>query len=333
MTKKLLPLLLLLLASCGVPEGEVRIEGEFKGLNQADIYIYDEDETFDGIDTIRIENGKFEYGCPLDEKKILTLLFPNFSEMYVIAEPGKAITIEGDAAKLLETAITGTEENELMSEFRRHNIDTKEQHLQMAVSDFIHSHPAHMASVALFRKHFAKAHKPDAQTALSLLDVMKKAQPENTGLFRLDNRLRPLLTTAEGKKLPDFEARLLDDRKVSGKDYAGKPLLICFSASWQSDFHHTCNTLKSLRRTYGERLQLLNVSLDLNRHTLLRQLRRDTLETLTVCEELGFESPLALRFGVRYVPGYLLVDSTGTVVARETSSDNVKKKLGKLLKK
>ena len=47
------------------------------------------------------------------------IVFPNFSEQPVFAEPGKSVTIKGDASHLKEIEIEGTDENKLMNGFRQ----------------------------------------------------------------------------------------------------------------------------------------------------------------------------------------------------------------------
>lgn len=55
----------LLLLSCGVPDDRVRVEGSFSKIKQAELYVYSVDGAFDGVDTIRIEDGAFAYERPL----------------------------------------------------------------------------------------------------------------------------------------------------------------------------------------------------------------------------------------------------------------------------
>ncbi len=332
MKLKYIPLLLLLLTACGVPKNKVHIEGTFGGIRQSDILVYEEDEAFAGMDTIKVRDGKFSYERTLDKTVVLTLLFPNFAEMYLIAEPGKAIEIKGNAGKLLETVIEGTEENELLTEFRRTNLQTADAALPMAAADFIHSHPGSLAATVLFRQYFVKAANPDAKTTLTLLDALRKAQPDNATLARIEERLRPLLETNVGNVLPDFSVALLDGDSISRAELLGKPSLVCFTAAWHPDFNRIAGQMKRLRDTYGERLNILNVSLDENKKTLLRRMEEDSLESITVCDEQGFHTMLALRCGIRYVPGNLLMDENGKILRRDIPVRALPDEIAKLLR-
>ena len=75
--KLLIPLLsLLLLASCGTDGRHFRIDGRFRHLNQGEFYVYSPDGTIEGLDTIKIQDGKFTYETPCTRKGTLVLLFP-----------------------------------------------------------------------------------------------------------------------------------------------------------------------------------------------------------------------------------------------------------------
>ena len=197
MIRKVLPLLLLVLASCGRNKDQVEIKGQFEGLQQAQFYLYSEDYNFGSLDTLFLEDGKFSYKRALQQPVVLTLLFPNFSEIQIIAEPGKTIEVEGNAAHLLETKITGSEENELLSDFRISSQKLSEKEKKMAVADFIHSHPKSQAAVALYMQQFAKAEAPDAEVALELLGTLRKAQPENRMLLQIDTQQRAAETAVQ----------------------------------------------------------------------------------------------------------------------------------------
>lgn len=212
-------LLSFLLAGCGVSDDRWRIEGRLDGIRQAEFYVYGEEDAFDGVDTIRIEDGKFSYERSLSQPAVLTLLYPNFSSTSIIAEPGKVIKMRGDAAKLSEADISGSKENELLTDFRFACVGKPENDSRLAAAQFVRDHPASLAALAVFRKYFATARTPDPAVVLPLLDVMKKAQPSNIALLNMEARLRPVLETGKGRSCPDFSAVSLTGEKLSRSDF------------------------------------------------------------------------------------------------------------------
>lgn len=332
MMRTLLPLLLLLLTACSKNSGRVEIEGHFEGIQQAQFYIYSEETGLAFIDTLQVENGKFSYSYALKKPVILTLLFPNFSEIQLVAEPGKTIEVEGNAAHLLETKVSGTEDNELLSDFRIQNQQLGEREKKMAVADFIHSHAGSQAALALFIQHFAKAEEPDAETALTLLDALCKAQSGNLLLLQIDTQHRAAFVNGVGKKIVPFEAYALDSTKITEATYA-KPYVISTLATWNSDCIGTIKALKKLRNTFGDQLGFINIAMDAELGKIKTQMERDTMLSVTVCEQKGFESPLALRLGLNRMPGHILVDKDGVIVKRNIRTDHLEKQIEKLLKK
>ena len=88
---------LFLLSSCGVDSDRFRLEGRLRNMNQGEFWIYSTDGGASGIDTIFVRDGRFEYETTLRIPSTYVLIFPNFSELPIFANPGKVATIKGDA--------------------------------------------------------------------------------------------------------------------------------------------------------------------------------------------------------------------------------------------
>ena len=73
-SRLLLALSALLLAACSQPKDKFIFEGKIAGIQQAEFYVYSDDGALSGVDTIRIDDGKFSYECQLTSPAVLTLL-------------------------------------------------------------------------------------------------------------------------------------------------------------------------------------------------------------------------------------------------------------------
>lgn len=322
----------LLATACSAPKDKVRIEGKIEGIKQAEFYIYNDDKANPDIDTIRIEDGKFSYERVLGTPTVLTLLYPNFSQTYVVGEPGKVIRMKGNAAKLGEADISGSEENELLTDFRLQNANKKAGEAEMAAADFIRSHPKTLAAVAVFKKYFEHVETPDAKTALSLLDVLTREQPRNAPLAATARRLRPWLNNAAGQALPDFKVETLTGRTLTRADLSGHPALVVFWASWINASNEMTGRLKRIHRAHGNRLRILSVSLDTDLRACRRRAERDSTDALTVCDGKAFDSPMVETFGIRYVPGNLLIAADGRIIARDVPASKLEQDVERLLR-
>lgn len=53
--------LTLALVSCETKSGYFKIDGRFLNLNQGEFYVYSPDGIISGIDTIKVDGGRFTY--------------------------------------------------------------------------------------------------------------------------------------------------------------------------------------------------------------------------------------------------------------------------------
>ena len=103
-------LTLLTLTACNQDKDVMSMKGSIKNVNQVDLYVYAEGTSNPQVDTIRVRGGEFTYSRSLSQPEILTLLFPNFSELQVVAEPGTSLELVADASNLSGTIIKGKTE-------------------------------------------------------------------------------------------------------------------------------------------------------------------------------------------------------------------------------
>ena len=142
-----LPLLcatLLLLTACGTDGGHFKIEGRLLHINGGEFYVYSPDGDLNAIDTIKVQAGRFSYEMPCTRPQTLMIVFPNYTEQPVFAQPGKSVDIEGEASHLKEMKVTGTKDNELMNGFRKQVASCSPQEAKSKAEAFIKEHPASM---------------------------------------------------------------------------------------------------------------------------------------------------------------------------------------------
>lgn len=322
-------LLAILMAGCSVSKDRFRLNGKFKNLHTAEIYIYSEE----GRDTIRIQGGKFVYEKKLSRPMILTIQYPNFAEMKIVAEPGKETKFVTDASDLTQTKLSGSDENKLLSDFYYNINDKRGAEIKNSAETFIRKNPTTLAAEAVFRTYFAEADNIDAKRTHSLLNILLKSQPRNASLSRLAGKLIPFLKTTPGNKLPPFTVTSWKGETVTDKDFRGRYLLIYFWASWQYESFQQVRGLKNIVSPYSDRLGLVCVSLDYNYRTFLNNVRRDSLREHNVCDKLAWSSPIVKQLGVNYIPGNVIVSPEGEIVARDLEFSELRRRISELMKK
>ena len=138
-------LLALIVVSCSESNDIFVLKGKFKNFNQGELYVYN--LTGRGsIDTVRLAEGKFTYDILQEDTALLSVVFPNFSEIPVIATPGATLRMEGDASHLREVTVTGTKDNDRLTDFRLRVADKTPPEAEKEAAEFIKDNPASRVS-------------------------------------------------------------------------------------------------------------------------------------------------------------------------------------------
>lgn len=328
MTKHItyLILLTLVLVSCGVDGKHFKLEGRFLHLNQGEFYVYSTDGVLDGIDTIKIEGGRFAYEIPCDEEGTLVMVFPNFSEQPVFTQPGKTVEIKADASHLKELEAEGTDNNKLMTAFRKQVSNMSPQQAIDAAAEFVKHNPKSDVSAWLIRKYFILAPKPDYAKAKQLLDLMIAEQPKNGKLVNLQQQLIGLAATA-GKSLPIFTATDINGNKVTQANLTQSPNAVVFLwASWNYESTDMQRQLKRLKAAKGNGLSVIGVCIDPSKSEMQQYLRQDSISWPTINDGMMFDTKIAKQLGLSQVPANILLKN-GKIVGRNLRMNELKEKI------
>lgn len=328
MTKHItyLILLTLVLVSCGVDRKHFKLEGRFLHLNQGEFYVYSTDGVLDGIDTIKIEGGRFAYEIPCDEEGTLVMVFPNFSEQPVFTQPGKTVEIKADASHLKELEAEGTDNNKLMTAFRKQVSNMSPQQAIDAAAEFVKHNPKSDVSAWLIRKYFILAPKPDYAKAKQLLDLMIAEQPKNGKLVNLQQQLIGLTATA-GKSLPIFTATDINGNKVTQANLTQSPNAVVFLwASWNYESTDMQRQLKRLKAAKGNGLSVIGVCIDPSKSEMQQSLRQDSISWPTINDGMMFDTKIAKQLGLSQVPANILLKN-GKIVGRNLRMNELKEKI------
>ena len=324
-------LLTMLLSSCGVDGSHFKIEGHLLNINQSEFYVYAENGSVDGLDTIHVEGGRFAYEVPCKHPTILYLVFPNYSVVPIFAQPGKSVSIKGDASHLKEIEIKGTDDNELYTKFREQVSKTSPPEAKRAAEVFIGDHPESVVGLWLIKKYFISDALPDYQTALRLAKKMQSKQTDQADLSRMILQLNSMSHVGVGSVLPTFSAYDTKGRLVSSSDFSSGLAVICTWASWSYDSMEMLRTLKQLQRQSGGRLKVVSLSVDASRSDCDGALHADSISWSNVCDGKMFDSQPLRQLGMMGVPDNIIVKDN-RIVARNLMGMQLHDKIMALLK-
>jgi len=325
----LLFLLLSSLQACGPASDSFRLTGKFKNFNQGELYIYGL-EGKGHIDTIRLADGKFNYEPFLEDTMIMSVVFPNYSEIPVIAVPGTAVSMTGDASHLRDTRVTGTDDNQLLTDFRLQvNEQTPPEAMKTAAA-FIADNPSSLACIYVLNRYFLARYDANLDEAVKALTLMTKAEP-NIRLRNLLTQVKTLQATRVGKTLPQFSDVTIEGRRISNTTLQGDVNVIFTWAVWNFDSQAYQRTLQKMKRRYGARLTVLGLCLDGNPADCRHLLERDTVSWPTVCDGRMWKNPTVEKLGFSAVPEIIVTNRSGKILARRLSQAELQNKVDELL--
>ncbi len=323
--------LTLVLVSCGTRRGYFRLEGQLLNLNQGEFYVYSTTGAIDGRDTIRVEGGRFAYEVPCTKSGTLVIVFPNFSEQPVFAEPNKTVTMKGDASHLKEIEITGTADNELMNSLRQQLAKAAPKEQRTVIEAFVKANAASPVGLYVLCKYCAPTSKADIANVLKLAEVVKRAQPGNATVETFIRHLNIKKNGETGTRLPVFFAKDINGNKVSPAQLQGRVAVVYTWASWNYDSRNMRDKLRYLKEFYGERLALVSVNVDASASACRQLVKRDSTTTFTVCDEQMFECPLLYKFGLTDIPDNVLYNAQGVMIERSLDIKELEAKIRTLL--
>ena len=325
--------ILVLLTACHEDEKTFRLEGKFKNFNQGEFYIYSLDQGLTKKDTIHLSEGRFVYEIALRDTVQFTVIFPNYSEIPVFAHPGEKITMEGDASHLKEVEVKGSEDNELLTQFRLKTNEQTPPEVQKAVETFITDHPTSPVSLYLINRHFLLKPNADFDKAQQLVNTMSDASPQNNDLHRLKRELGVLKEVTVNGKLPAFSAVTIDGKRVSEADLKAEVNVVLVWASWNFDTLTMQRELKKQKKTYGQRLAVVGICMDGSLKDCREAMKRDSISWPTVCDEKMWLSPVVSTLGITDIPSNFVVTSSGKILARNLGTTALREKVDALLPK
>ena len=320
----------LLLLSCGDGENNFKIEGSFGGFNQGELYVYGLNGTHK-LDTIAVSRGEFIYKAAITEPTTLVVVFPNYSEIPVFAEPGVTVKIKGDASHLKETEVKGTDTNKEMTDFRlRTNSMTPPQMLSEA-EKFISEHSASPISVYLLNKYFIQTSEPDFAKIQKLAKTILDASPDNHKLAAIMSKLDGLKALKVGARLPQFFAAGLNGESISSSDLNAKVNVITLWASWNYESVNIQNQLARLQRQHPGSLKVLSISIDGSVKDCKKIIERDSIKWTNVCDGKMWETPVLQKLALTYLPDNIITDAQGKIIARTLNYQDLNKKIEELI--
>lgn len=326
--RKILHIIILAVAviAIGACKGgsKFELEGHLLNMDQGTIYVYSSDGLIQNIDTILIKGGRFEYKRAIERKGTLILVFPNFSEIPVFAEPGEDADLKGNAQQLNKLTIDGNDDNEIMTTFRMETFEKAPPAIKKIAEETIKKNPETLTAVWLLEKYFIKCQKPEYKKALNYAKELRVKQPDNGMLAELIQNLEVLSKGETSVKLPKFTATDVDGKTINNETIKGNKTIIYTAASW--DYEALLD--RNIRQYLTDDLynfHALKISLDASAEQASKPYDSEKTKLFVVCQEKMFNSPIMKTFNLHGLGDNIVVDANGKIIARNITPSEVER--------
>lgn len=303
------------------------IDGQLLNMDQGTIYVYSNDGLILSIDTININGGRFEYSRAIERKGTLILVFPNFSEVPIFAEPGESVTLKGNAQQLNKLTVNGTDDNELMTKFRIGNFEQSPAVEKKNAEEYITKHPKSAVSNWLLDKYFIKISDPDYRKALKFAKEIRQHQPDNGNLAELLVSLEAICKGKTSGKL-QFSANDVNGNTISTETLKGKKTIIYVAASW--DYNNEID--RNVKQYINDNLYdfiAVRISIDASSKEEAKNLEANNYDNKLkiICQEKLFNSPILKTLGLSSIGDNIVIDANGNIKKRNIKPSEVENEM------
>jgi len=305
----------------------LHLSGTTAGVSTGKVYLHKFiDKYYTVVDSARIQNGAFSFSTKAVLPEIYGISLGTKDSPYMLFLDKNQITVKLDSVnQYRNTQIKGSIPHALFVEYKKQD-DVK-------IDEFIKQHPSSIvAAYALYRDYSYRLTPAQIQSNIKLLSP---ALQNSNYVKVLYNLIKIWDKVAVGKQAPEFSGKTPDGTTVSLSNRLGKGyLLVDFWASWCPGCRQENPGIVKVFQKYKDKgFDILAISLDKSKDKWVKAIADDHLDWTQISELKFWQSDPVTKYGIRVIPSNVLVDSKGTIVARNLFGEDLDHLLNKLLSK
>jgi peroxiredoxin len=356
-------LAVVIMASCSkAPKNQFTITGSVDSVFNAAVYLQRRvDAPMITLDSAQIVNGKFSFKGTIEYPEVYYITIPaTRSSVPFFVEPA-GITVNIKTKDINKTKIIGsktqTEYDRYLDQLDGYNAKIRDSYQMynaaVEVKDPVKAQYYDSLTNAIDqeREQFSKKYALDNNKSwispyiifrnswsYDMEELDKSLSNFDTTLSHslytgiLKTYLGTLKRVAVGQRFVPFSMADSSGIPVALASLVGQNyLLVDFWASWCSPCRKENPNVVALYKQYHDSgLDILGVSFDSNRDRWLAAIKDDGLTWNHVSDLSGWENKAGKLYGIRSIPSNMLIDPSGTIIAKNVMGDDLKKKLEEL---
>jgi peroxiredoxin len=315
-------------AQAGEPRETIKIKGEAVGIaDSRKVYLQRYyNKMFFVIDSSVVSGGKFSFATKLQIPELygITDDTTELSTLFVFIDSKDELSIHYDTARGgRNSTITGSPAADRYKKYQQNARNTN-------IEEFIKEQPASIVSAFVLYRYFSPSLSADDIVKYTALLDKSLAETQYVKLLKgLPSTLRG---TAIGTQAPDFTLPNPEGKLVKLSDHFGKYLLVDFWAAWCVPCRRENPNIVRVFNKYKDKgFSVFGVSLDSKKDAWIQAIQKDGLNWPQVSDLLFWDSAPAKLYGIRGIPGNVLLDRSGKIIARNLRGEDLEKKLAELL--
>lgn len=326
-----------------------RLSGSWDNIDSA-LFIKGKDVSFNGelespeVLYLRLENSEKPVSFFAENSEIIIL--PDFGNPRNTIVEGSAVQKELELYESIFTELNA-EQDLVYQEYMNARKEKDEEKMKNIIArldefaakememnkNYISSHRSSFVSPYIIRSKMYYTLSLDELK--NLVYGLDNSISNSIYVKQLKEHISVLEKVAIGQKFTDFELPAPGGELMSLSDVVGENyVLIDFWASWCGPCRReNPNVVRIFNEYHDKGFDIFGVSFDTSRDNWLKAVDDDKLSWHHVSDLNGWANAAGKLYGINSIPHTVLLDPDGTIVARNLSSEELEKKLAKLLGK
>lgn len=333
MNKILLGFGFLLFISCSnsSEENTFSLTGKTKEFdNNTYLYLTDTDKSAI-IDSVQVTNNTFQVNTKVSNFPSRVILHTKDYKHYnFLWLENKQMYFDASTATFKEALITGSELNDLSRELSKATKGKSRKERMETEIRFVEEHPNSILSanmLSIYSSTWGKTKTKKLYESFSIENKKSKYGENIARYIQLNKELKI------GDSYEDFAMSDIHGLKIQLSDLKADYTLLEF---WSSNCGPCRKENSNLVKTYDsykdKGFEIFSVSLDSDKESWLKAVKKDKLPWINVSDLKGDNSKAALIYDISGIPDNFLIDKNGIIINRNLRGEKLDNKLKELFK-
>ncbi len=328
MKKIIFGIIILQILSCNEKEeARFSLNGKTSGIeNGTFIYLDIDNKT---IDSTKVENNTFVFNSKIPNPQTqIVIRKKDFSQYRFLWAENKPMTFDATKTNFKNANVTGSEAEKL-SQLLYTRLDTIPRPWLKYELDFVSKNPNSIVSSSILSTYSTTLGKEKTIELYSKLSLKNKNSRFGKEIMRyIELNKEPKV----GEQFVDFELENLNGELKKLSNISGKIVLLEFWASWCGPCRQeNPNLVKTYEKFNPKGFEILAVSLDQDRESWLKAVKKDNLNWIHVSDLKGQKNKASLIYGINGIPDNFLIAENGKIIGRNLRGEKLNQKLLELL--